>query len=223
MSGDTFSISRGIWDDPQFPDEPFSEREAWMWLIGKAMWKARKFRVGRHVFDLKRGQYAAATRGLAEVWGWKHGKVRRFLDKITADGNIGTLATHGATIITICNYDSYQFTPKSENTQTDTLPARSRHNTEEGNNTLTNVSDIADVRDLLWRDGLNSLKRQTGQPERTCRSLIGKWLKAANNDCAKVLTAINQSEADRTFDPVAWITKAVEPQQLSTFKRWGGI
>jgi len=44
MSG-TVNISRSIWNSPTFNCEPFTEREAWMWLIMEASWKARTKRI----------------------------------------------------------------------------------------------------------------------------------------------------------------------------------
>lgn len=117
MNPDTFCVSRRVWSDPQFKNEPFTEREAWIWLVGKAYWKNGNVRVGRHVIQLERGQYAASTRGIADVWGWSRAKVRRFLDRLESDGNIiRTLAHQPAhksapppTLITVCNYAVYQF------------------------------------------------------------------------------------------------------------------
>ncbi len=31
-----FAVDRGIWDHPMFACEPFTEREAWQWLIAEA-------------------------------------------------------------------------------------------------------------------------------------------------------------------------------------------
>ena len=69
-----------------------------------------------------------------------------------------------------------------------------------------------DYREELWRDGVASLQRQTGKTEGSCRSFIGKCLKAANDDCRKVLTLIRQAEADRAMDAPAWISGALKAQ-----------
>jgi hypothetical protein len=55
MSG-TVNISRGLWDDLAFRDEPFSEREAWIWMVAEASWKERQKRVGNAVIDVQLGQ-----------------------------------------------------------------------------------------------------------------------------------------------------------------------
>lgn len=109
----TFNVSRSIWTDPQFPNEPFTKREAWLWLISEASWKDRDYRIGNHVVSLKRGQLAASHRGLAQIWRWEKTKVIRFLELLTQDKNIAADTAPGVTVITICNYESYQSAPKS--------------------------------------------------------------------------------------------------------------
>ena len=108
MSG-TICVARALWDDPDFPKETFSEREAWMWLIAEASWKPRRWRIGNAVYDLQRGQLGASMRYLADTWGWSKSRVHRFLDRLKDRDMIGTASGTAVTLITICNYDKYQF------------------------------------------------------------------------------------------------------------------
>ncbi len=103
-----FAVDRGIWGHPCFANEPFTEREAWQWLIGEAAFKPRKKRVGNTVFDLERGQLAASIRFMAEAWQWHRNKVHRFLVKLKTETMIEHTPGQDATLITICNYDKYQ-------------------------------------------------------------------------------------------------------------------
>ncbi len=50
-----FAVDRGIWSDPDFADETFSEREAFLWLVGSAAWRPSRVRLGSSVVDLARG------------------------------------------------------------------------------------------------------------------------------------------------------------------------
>lgn len=75
----------------------------------------------------------------------------------------------------------------------------------------TDADASPDWRDQLWRAGLYSLIRQTGKTEQAARQLLGKWTKAAGDDCRRVLLAIEQAETDRIGDPVAWITASLKP------------
>lgn len=103
-----FAVDRGIWEHPEFADEPFTEREAWQWLICEAAFKARKKRIGATVFDLERGQLACSLRFMAEAWQWKKDKVARFLKRLETATMIATAPRHDATVITVCKYDRYQ-------------------------------------------------------------------------------------------------------------------
>ena len=62
-----FAVSREIWDDPDFADEPFTQREAWMWLIGAACWKDQKVRGGEWACRLK----AKRVLFFGALFGWQ--------------------------------------------------------------------------------------------------------------------------------------------------------
>ena len=61
MSG-TVNIARDLFDHPAFKAAPFSEREAWLWIIMEASWKPRQKRIGHIVVEVGRGQLAASIR-----------------------------------------------------------------------------------------------------------------------------------------------------------------
>lgn len=133
MSG-YFAVHRGVFEHPMFARDPYSEREAWMWIIGQAAWQPKRVRVGRGVFDLDRGQCAFALRFLAEKWQWSVSKVRGFLQRMVNDAMILANPTRDATLITVCNYNEYQPNANAGQHANGTLTARSRHKEEEGNN-----------------------------------------------------------------------------------------
>ena len=131
-----FAVDRGIWDHPIFKNERFTQREAWMWLIGAAAYKRTRVRVGRATVELDRGQLAFSTRFLAKRWRWTDSAVRRFFATLKSDAMIDTEATHEATRITICNYNEHQFSRRTDveesDAQTDALATHSRRKQEEG-------------------------------------------------------------------------------------------
>src|SRR6185312_6158332 len=158
-----FAVDRGIFDHPMFAPEPYTEREAWLWMLSAAAWSDKRIRVSKSMIELKRGQLAFATRFLAVKWQWSHSKVVRFLKRLEIDTMIRTLATRESTLITICNYNEYQFGRNTDETQnetpTETQAERERNKEEESNNLITEgsggkraklVSDEAqDVADAL--------------------------------------------------------------------------
>ena len=115
MSG-TVNISRDIWNDAAFKDQPFTEREAFMWLVMEASWKPREKRVGSAVVNLERGQLAASIRFMAEAWNWQKSTVDRFLKRLENRDMIGTASGTGLTIVTIRKYNEYQNAPKESGT-----------------------------------------------------------------------------------------------------------
>jgi hypothetical protein len=108
MSSGYFFVDRGMFDHPSFAKEPFTEREAWVWMIAAAAWKPTRVRVGRSLLTLERGQLCFSERFLAEKWRWSRGRVRRFLDKLRTEQMVVTKTAHETTHITICNYNKYQ-------------------------------------------------------------------------------------------------------------------
>jgi hypothetical protein len=110
MSGrGVFAVSRGVFDHVFFSDEPYTEREAWLWLVGNAAWKSKRVRVGKKIFELKRGQCAYAERFMAEKWQWSKTRVHRFLERLKNESMIEPQVDRHATMITICNYDKFAF------------------------------------------------------------------------------------------------------------------
>lgn len=115
MSG-TVNISRGIWSDTAFKDQPFTEREAFMWMVMEASWKPREKRVGSVVVHLERGQLASSIRFMAEAWNWQKSTVDRFLKRLENRDMIGTSSGTGVTVITVCKYNDYQNAPSESGT-----------------------------------------------------------------------------------------------------------
>jgi hypothetical protein len=68
-NGGNFSVSRSIWTSDLFAKEPFTEREAWIWMISSAVWRDQTVRVGKHIVRLERGQLCYSTRFMAEALG----------------------------------------------------------------------------------------------------------------------------------------------------------
>lgn len=58
--------------------------------------------------DVRRGQLLRSQLQLAERWKWSRTKVRRFLKEAEVRGEIGLVTSRHWSLITICNYDTYQ-------------------------------------------------------------------------------------------------------------------
>lgn len=110
---------------PADPDRKFclSVNEAWRWLLHEAQYKDGRVNNGGRLMEIRRGELTGAVSWLAQEWNWTPKTVRRFLDKLEADGMISRFAAgpdnsrietergnHGgkqAAIISVCNYEKF--------------------------------------------------------------------------------------------------------------------
>lgn len=67
-------------------------------------------------------------------------------------------------------------------------------------------------REALWKNGVQFLCGE-GVPENQARSLIGKWIKQANNDARRVFDALAAAKSSGTGDPVPYITEVLKSDQ----------
>lgn len=137
MTG-VYAISRNLWKHPAFKKEPFTEREAWAWLIGEALFEPQCVRVGRKQYDLKRGQLMHSIAFLCDVWQWKsEARVRRYLGRLELMEMVCLQPSSEATTISVVNYDTWQFSRRAGDE-----PATSRRRqVEEGKKDNTRDDD----------------------------------------------------------------------------------
>lgn len=98
-----------IFDHDLFDEEPFTEREAWLWMITKAAWSETRHRVGSKVHVVPVGSFFITLREMQEVFKWKSDKkVRGLLSLLERENMINVKTDAGKTQVTICNYSKYQ-------------------------------------------------------------------------------------------------------------------
>ena len=173
MAG-TINVSRDLWDDPTFKDSEMSQREAWVWMIAGASWKARTKRIGSAELELQRGQMAASTRFMAKAWMWSEPRVRRYLDMLENRRMIRREIDAGITVITICKYDEYQNVPSNSDAPATQQPTHQRR-TSDANYNKGEIRDIDVVVSAQARDDAELTYRE-------------KLLHAAGIDPRKTIT-----------------------------------
>lgn len=117
MSGH-YRMARGWQEHKLFRNEPYSKRDAWVWLIENAAWKPKAVKIDRHPVQLERGDLSFSERFLATKWGWARSRVHRFIEDLVAWDMISARSApvqktehqsdHPQNILTICNYGKYQ-------------------------------------------------------------------------------------------------------------------
>jgi hypothetical protein len=104
-----FSVARDIWDHPVLnADEPFTRREAWMWLVSAAAWKPYKHGDCGRIASLERGEFCHSIRFLERKWNWKSGRVERFLNVLEKHDMIRDTSRDGSKVYLISKYNEYQ-------------------------------------------------------------------------------------------------------------------
>jgi hypothetical protein len=100
-------FDRGVFHHPFFEGEEYSNREAWFWMLARACWQDHD--------DLKRGEFFASQRYLAEKFRWSRPRVQRFIKRLESERMVHYFADPqtdpGAARITICNYGKFQDAP----------------------------------------------------------------------------------------------------------------
>jgi len=146
-----FAVDRGIWEhDLLASSEPFSRREAWLWLVSEAAWKPHRRRLAGHLVEVGRGQLAASLRFIAGKWRWSEPRVRRFLLSLNSEGMIGASTDAGVSLITICKYDEYQRvslpSDAPNDSKTDAAATQQRRKVEDKEDKETTEADASVVR-----------------------------------------------------------------------------
>lgn len=199
----TFIVDRGLFGHPVFADEPFTEREAWLWLISQAAFKSHERRVGRVRVQLVRGQLAHACRFMAEAWQWSDASVRRFLTKLAAEEMIALRNDAGVTQITICNYEAYQRSP------------------DEGDAEVTQTRRKEEVTEVSKKEGVESARA------REPRSMISPEAHQVADECRRVVQSENDDFCGLEYQAQAWLSKGHDPPLIvaafvSAVGRYGG-
>ena len=152
--GGWFAVSRTIFDHyvVGIRDCPYTELEAWLWLLAEAAFEPTKVVNKGQPIVIDPGQIMAAYAYLAKVWDWSPDKVRWFLKRLQNEAMITRwCATQGTNrntnqiqILTICNYSNYQHLRDVEHQakpqaphQPSTKPAPSQHHEYKEDNLTT--------------------------------------------------------------------------------------
>ncbi|AUR84943.1 coil containing protein [Vibrio phage 1.064.O._10N.261.52.E2] len=137
MSG-WISIHRAISDNWVWDCE-FSTGQAWVDLLLHANHKENKFMIKGQMVTVKRGEQARSEVTLAKQWKWSRNKVRRFLKNLENDSMIERKTTHLTTIISICNYSSFQV---GDTTGDTAKGQQTKHVKDSRRNTNNNVNNV---------------------------------------------------------------------------------
>ena len=134
-----------VWDDK------FSRGQAWVDLILLANHKEKKFPFDNEIITIERGQYLTSMRKLSERWKWHRNTVKGFLQLLEKDQMIKLKVATSYTLITIINYDIYQYNESDSVPPTvpPIVPEDIPPTVPEGSQKLAQtINDINDINDI---------------------------------------------------------------------------
>lgn len=144
-----------IWNN----NEPFDYRSAWIDLIMEANVKPNTFVYKGQTIKVKRGEYYTSIRKLSLRWHWSKDKVNRFLKILI---KLDMVRKHNevrcATLLTIVNYDDYQYS-------TDSNKDRNKDALKDSNKDTGKSLYKKDKKDKKEERGASSLPEEAPAPE----------------------------------------------------------
>lgn len=115
----------------------------WTDMLFEASFKDSKVLVRKQIVELKRGQLSGSISYFVKRWNTSKDQVIGFLKVLQNEGMIDKMSDKNITIITICNYDSYQ--SKSDNksdNNPDSIPDNKSDNNPDTNKECIEVKEI---------------------------------------------------------------------------------
>jgi hypothetical protein len=197
----------------------FQDAEKFKWwidLLIMASHEDNKLLVGDALIDIRRGQLVASLSFLGKRWNVSKRTVMKFLDLLEFDQMCNRCTNRKVTILTICNYESYQADDSDKVTDevTDKYPIGKRLVTE-----LKNVEECKRI----------NITTTAGAYVCTCEELAARY--RAENNWSEVGIMIHAKSIDEVislFEEFVAISKHDEKSwnDYSDFKRhfrqWAG-
>ena len=135
----------------------FQDAEKFKWWIDMlflASYEDNKTVIGNKIVEVKRGQFLGSLSFFMKRWGISKERVINFLRLLQSDGMIDKMSDKNVTLITICNYESYQDVPdnKADNLsdyKVNNLPDNLPDTTKEGKE----IKEIYNTNSARTREG----------------------------------------------------------------------
>jgi len=204
------SLHRSLQDHPLWKGEPFTKGQAWVDLLLYANHKPARLMIKNTLINLDRGQQARSQLTLSKEWKWSVNKVKRFLKLLETDKMLTMQTNQQTTIITICNYSSFQDSPTTNESTNEEAGEKQTRNKRTTNNNVNNENNdnrkqitpyqlVADAYNkFFYLQVNNSSECQTISPKR--KSAISKlWNHKPNQPEGKSSTN-NINYWERYFD-----------------------
>jgi hypothetical protein len=173
-----YLVSRGMLDHPRFkPRGPFTQFEAWHWLIRSAAYVPRDVSIvsgrNKQTVHLEPGQLTYSVRYLAKAWRWSDKRVQRFLSALQLDQSVTTQTTTGQTVISLCNWPRYQRPDFEATTQTATATTTATTTNKKERKERKNISPSGEPEGFAAWYAIYPRKKQPQDAKRAFVKAIG--------------------------------------------------
>lgn len=140
-------LHRSMLQNELWEAEPFTYAQAWIDILLNTNYQPKNIIIRGISLTINRGQLGWSEVTMGERWKWSRDKVRRYLKRLENTSMIIQQKTQVTTIITVCNYSSFQSLETSDDTASDT-----------SGNTSGNTSDDTQHKKLRSKEVKNSGK-----------------------------------------------------------------
>lgn len=144
MSG-FYKMNRGWLEHPALSKDPFDRRSAWAWIIEHAAWAPVGVCAPGGFLKLDRGQLSYSLRYLAKAWKWDEARVRRFLGRLEQEKMITCVIAAGRSVVTVCNYSTYQDGQSFGDAPTDAAPTQDRRGGDANNKKIKKLEEDKNI------------------------------------------------------------------------------
>lgn len=103
------ALHRKIMDNEFYNSERFTKSSAWIDLLLRATYKSRTVWIRGIEIKLNPGELCYSQESLAKLWKWNFKTVKKFLKTLGNRNMVETKTNNVTTIITIKNWNEYQF------------------------------------------------------------------------------------------------------------------
>ena len=178
-------LHRRFWEDDDFPEESFTELQAWAWLFSEACYEDKHVHFRNRAIPLKRGQLATTIRILAKRFKWGRVKADSFLRKLEKFGKIARQPKdRDYTILTICKYDIYQI-PQDNDKTVNTTAGRQPEDSHQPR--LKNIKEDKELKDIPAKPDLGKPTNESIKKDPThgyiCKAIVNEIKSKLDADC----------------------------------------
>ena len=148
MSRGWISLHRKILDNPILVrGKTYSRFEAFIYMLLRANHSEGKCVIGNQLIEVKTGSFITSQKKLMQEFNWGSTKLRAFIKLLEKDKMIKTTITTYSTMISVCNYSSYQNIQTENKTETENNQTENKLQSKTNNNdTITFNKDNKEIR-----------------------------------------------------------------------------